>query len=289
MRLNSCSVTGRATRGGRGGCRRATTRYPADRPAVVEDRAVVAASTIEPARRSAVGRPSRRPGWNPLGIEDRSAMARSSFGVSEPLDVLETTPRLGRARRVAPRLARVLGAARCAGTHRLGRGIHRCDVRLGKKGGPDIGKTRRGKGSKCMVVADGKGVPLGVSITSASPSEVKLAEPTLATIAVPRRGRGRPRCRMVRLIADRAYDSDPLRRALARRGIELISPHRINRIRPKTQDGRKLRRYRRRWIIERTMAWYGSFRRLIVRYERSTRLYLAFFHFASALIALRGL
>ena len=94
---------------------------------------------------------------------------------------------------------------------------------------------------------------------------------------------------MVRLIADRAYDSDPLRRALARRGIELISPHRINRIRPKTQDGRKLRRYRRRWIIERTMAWYGSFRRLIVRYERSTRLYLAFFHFASALIALRGL
>jgi len=140
-----------------------------------------------------------------------------------------------------------------------------------------------------MVVADGKGIPLGIAITSASPSEVKLAEPTLATIAVPRRGCGRPRCRMVRLIADRAYDSDPLRRALASRGIELISPHRINRIRPKTQDGRKLRRYRRRWIIERTMAWYGSFRRLIVRYERSTRLYLAFFHFASALIALRGL
>lgn len=140
-----------------------------------------------------------------------------------------------------------------------------------------------------MVVADGKGVPLGVSITSASPSEVKLAEPTLATIAVPRGGPGRPRRKMLRLIADRAYDSDPLRSALKRRGIDLISPHRINRRRPKTQDGRKLRRYRHRWIIERTMAWYGSFRRLIVRYERSTRLYLAFFHFASALIALRGL
>jgi len=93
---------------------------------------------------------------------------------------------------------------------------------------------------------------------------------------------------MVRLIA-RGYDSDPLRHALARRGIDLISPHRINRVRPKTQDGRKLRRYRRRWIIERTIAWYGSFRRLIVRYERSTRLYLALFHFASALITLRGL
>ena len=216
-------------------------------------------------------------------------MARPPGRVPEPIDVLATPATLGNARSVAPRLACVLGTARCSRTARLGRGVHRCDVRTGKKGGPDIGKTKRGKGSKCLVVADGKGVPLGIAITSASPSEVKLAEPTLATIAVPRRGRGRPRCRMVRLIADRAYDSDPLRRALGRRGIELISPHRINRVRPKTQDGRKLRRYRRRWIIERTMAWYGSFRRLIVRYERSTRLYLAFFHFASALIALRRL
>ena len=216
-------------------------------------------------------------------------MARSSFGISEPIDVLATTARVGGAGSVAPDLANVFGRTRCSRTPQLGRSVYRCDVRIGKKGGPDIGKTKRGKGSKCMVVADGKGVPLGISITSASPAEVKLAEPTLATIAVPRCGRGRPRCRMVRLIADRAYDSDPLRRALKRRGIELISPHRINRIRPKTQDGRKLRRYRRRWIIERTMAWYGSFRRLIVRYERSTRLYLAFFHFASALIALRGL
>jgi hypothetical protein len=74
-----------------------------------------------------------------------------------------------------------------------------------------------------MVVADGKGVPLGIAITSASPSEVKLAEPTLATIAVPQRGRGRPRCRMVRLIADRAYDSDPLRRALPRRKLDLFA------------------------------------------------------------------
>lgn len=140
-----------------------------------------------------------------------------------------------------------------------------------------------------MVVVDGAGLPLGISITSASPAEVKLVLPTLATVAVPRSGPGRPRSRPKRLIADRAYDSDPLRRLLARRGIELISPHRINRVRPKTQDGRKLRRYRHRWIIERTIAWFGSFRRLVVRYERSTRIYLAFFHLASALIMLRRL
>lgn len=138
-----------------------------------------------------------------------------------------------------------------------------------------------------MVVVDGKGLPLGVSIASASPAEVTLVDAVLQTVAVPRAGRGRPRCRPPRLIGDRAYDSDPLRQRLARRGIDLISPHRINRTRPRTQDGRKLRRYRRRWVVERSIAWYGAFRRLIVRYERLTLMYLAFFHFASAIIALR--
>jgi len=140
-----------------------------------------------------------------------------------------------------------------------------------------------------MVVVDGKGIPLGVLITSASPAEVTLVKSTLATISVPRNGPGHPKSIPVRLIADKAYDSDSLRTTLSRRHIELICPHRRNRKRPKTQDGRKLRRYARRWIIERTIAWYGGFRRLVVRYERSTRLFLAFFHIASALIALRRL
>ena len=61
-----------------------------------------------------------------------------------------------------------------------------------------------------------------------------------------------------RVIADKAYDSDPLRQALHERGMELICPHRANRKRAKTQDGRKLRRYRRRWRIERTFAWLAT-------------------------------
>ncbi len=65
---------------------------------------------------------------------------------------------------------------------------------------------------------------------------------------------GRPRQKPLRVIADKAYDSDPLRKRLRRRGIELICPHKKNRIRPATQDGRALRRYRRRWIVERTNA-----------------------------------
>jgi transposase len=140
-----------------------------------------------------------------------------------------------------------------------------------------------------MVVVDGKGLPLGISIASASPAEVKLAPETLATISVPRGGPGRPKTKPKRLIADKAYDSDPFREALGKRGIELICPHRRNRKKPPTQDGRKLRRYRKRWIVERTIAWLGSFRRLIVRYEHSARMYLAFIHFACALLALRGL
>ena len=91
----------------------------------------------------------------------------------------------------------------------------------------------------------------------------------------------------MRVIADKAYDSDPLRKRLRQRGIELIVPHRCNRKKPATQDGRTLRRYRRRWIVERTNAWLGNFRRLVVRYDRSLTIYGAFFHIACFMIVLR--
>jgi len=89
------------------------------------------------------------------------------------------------------------------------------------------------------------------------------------------------------VIADKGYDSDPLRKQLAKRGIELIAPHRQNRSKPPTQDGRALRRYRRRWTIERTFAWLGNFRRLVMRWDRSPTIYRAFFHIACFMIALR--
>jgi transposase len=78
-----------------------------------------------------------------------------------------------------------------------------------------------------------------------------------------------------------------LRKRLQRRGIELIVPHKRNRIRPPTQDGRALRRYRHRWTVERTIAWLGNFRRLVVRWDRSTTIYEAFFHIACFMIVLR--
>ena len=138
-----------------------------------------------------------------------------------------------------------------------------------------------------MVVVDGQGVPLGKHLDSASPNEVTLIETTLAAVSVPRRGRGRPRTKPDRLIYDRGGDSDPLRERLKSRGIEFICPHRRNRTKPPTQDGRRLRRYKRRWTIERTFAWFGNFRRLVVRYEKNIRIYSAFFHVACIMITLR--
>ena len=139
-----------------------------------------------------------------------------------------------------------------------------------------------------MVVVDGRGIPLGNSLHSASPSEMRLAEQALASIRVSRRHQaGRPRQKPLRVIADKGYDCDALRHRLRKRGIQLIAPLRLNRRRTPPQDGRILRRYKRRWMVERTFAWLGNFRRLVVRYDRLLTIYRAFFHIACFMIVLR--
>ena len=138
-----------------------------------------------------------------------------------------------------------------------------------------------------MVVVDGEGIPLGNHLDSATPHEVALVEETLEAVAVPRRGSGRPKKNPKRLVADTGYDSDPLRERLASRGIELICPHRKNRRKQRTQDGRPLRRYKRRYKIERTFSWFGNFRRLVVRWERDITVYRAFFNVACLILTLR--
>jgi len=137
-----------------------------------------------------------------------------------------------------------------------------------------------------MVLADGKGIPLGALLASASLAEVNLLEATLDQVWVPGSRRRYPE----RVIADKGYDSDPLRHRLAQRNVALIVPHRRirNRRRP-PQDRRRLRCYRRRWKIERTFAWPGTFRRLVVRYERLLQVYSGLFHLACVMITLRHL
>src|SRR2546428_1872517 len=157
-----------------------------------------------------------------------------------------------------------------------------------EKGGAKVGKTKRGKGTKCLVLVDGAGTPLGTYLDSASPSEVKLLAHCLSNVAVKRTHRaGRPRRKPQRLVLDRGYDSNPLRQQLVKQGIEPIIPARSNNKRATHQDGRTLRRYRRRWIVERTIAWLGHFRRLVVRYERYDTIFAGFVHLACALLTLR--
>lgn len=263
--------------------------YSSVRRAMETHRALVAEAAAQPKRRAAVDRQSCRARRHPMGVEVWSTLARPAGRVSEPFDVLATAETLARRRHVVAHLASLPWPVGCPRSLAVGRSVHRRDLLPGKKRGADIGKTKRGKGTKCMVVGDGKGVPLGVCLSSASAAEIRLAPQALRTVAVPRAGAGRPRQRMLRLIADRAYDGEGFRKHLAARGIELVCPHRKNRRRPATQDGCKLRRYRRRWRIERTIAWLGHFRRLVVRYERLTSVFLAFLYFACALIVLRQL
>ena len=131
-----------------------------------------------------------------------------------------------------------------------------------------------------MAICDGHGLPLAVHVASASPGETTLVDVTLAQRFL--------RALPTRLIADRGYDSDPLDRHLRDHfGIELISPNRSNR-RTRTQDGRPLRRYRRRWKIERLFAWFHNSRRIVTRWERDPDNFLGMIHLASAVILLRA-
>ena len=144
-----------------------------------------------------------------------------------------------------------------------------------------MGPTKRGKGTKLVLVADGRGVPIACRIERASPAEVTLAAGTLKKVKRPERAKSIP------VIADRAYDSDRLRTELAKEGWDLICPHRRGRKRAATQDGRKLRRYKRRWIVERTFSWLQNFRRLIVRHEYYSFVFHSFIKLACIQLLLK--
>jgi transposase len=160
------------------------------------------------------------------------------------------------------------------------RSLHRWELCSSEKGGSKVGKTKRGKGTKIMAVADRHGLPVSVCVESATPHEVKLATSTLVQMIVSEAPQN--------LIGDKAYDSDKLDTELRRYGIELIAPHRSNR-RNTSQDLRRIRRYRRRWKIERLFAWLQNFRRLVVRYERYAENFLGMLYLGCCIILLRHL
>ena len=91
-----------------------------------------------------------------------------------------------------------------------------------------------------------------------------------------------------RIIGDKAYDSDALDAQVADCGSVMIAPHRANRLpENKTQDGRSLRRSARRWKVERTISWLQHFRRLCIRWEKSSALFQGFLHVACTVLLLK--
>jgi transposase len=143
-----------------------------------------------------------------------------------------------------------------------------------------VGPTRRGKGAKIVAVASGNGLPLAVSVESASPAECRLAEAVLVECFLDQLP--------TRLIGDKACDSDELDEKMSAGGVEMIAPHRSNR-KQIAQDKRPLRRYRRRWKVERLFAWMHNYRRLVTRWEYHIENFLGFVHLACPLIFVRHL
>jgi transposase len=161
-----------------------------------------------------------------------------------------------------------------------------------KKGGDRVGLTRKGKGTKWMLVVDANGVPQGFHLDSAARAEVRLAEPTLDTISV-RQPRGRPKQRPAKLVADRGYDSRAFRNSLRRRGIRMCIPPKRRPARWRAKRGRPVvvrkADYALRYRVERTFAWLGNFRRLLIRWEHQFTVYQAFFTCAIMLLCVRRL
>ena len=133
-----------------------------------------------------------------------------------------------------------------------------------------------------MAISDGHGLPLAVHVASASPHETRLVETTIEQRFLAETPQG--------LIGDRAYDSDRLDAQIRERfGVEVIAPHKCTRSNTPTQDGRVLRRYRRRWKIERLFAWLHNFRRVVIRWEYYPENFLGMVQLACAVILLRYL
>lgn len=153
---------------------------------------------------------------------------------------------------------------------------------MGKKTGHN--PTDRGKqGVKRSLLTEGQGVPVGLVVEGANRHDMKLVQATLDSIIVTR-----PEPTLDQphgLCLDKGYDYDEVRALVTAFG---FTAH----IRPRDEEARDLARdanhRARRWVVERTHSWMNRFRRILVRWEKKSENYLAFLHFACALIAFRA-
>jgi len=138
------------------------------------------------------------------------------------------------------------------------------------------------KGSKRHLLVDGRGVPLSLVVTGANAHDVTQLEAVLQAIVVERKA---PRVRRSKhLCADAGYRG--------RRALEIIEshgyiPHVVDRSKEAEAKRRNPTKKARRWVVEVCHSWFNRFRKLLVRYEKLERSFVALNHIAAAIIALR--
>lgn len=146
-------------------------------------------------------------------------------------------------------------------------------------GGDKYGYGWKGKGSNIVLLLNENSAPISILLESAQPHEIRHLETILEHVdegQLPEK-----------MIGDTAYDSDKHDKILEEKFcVELIAPHRSNRVNL-TQDGRKLRRYKRRYKVEQFFAHLQNFRRVVTRYEKISQNFLNFLYLASACILIK--
>lgn len=153
---------------------------------------------------------------------------------------------------------------------------------MGKKIGPN--PTDRGKaGVKRSLLTEGQGVPIGLAVAGANRHDMKLVDETLTSIVV-ERPQPTPEEKQ-NVCMDAGYDYEAVRDTLLEFG---FTAH----IRARGEEAKELKqeagKRARRWVVERTHSWMNRFRRILIRWDKKSENYIAFLHFACALIAFRS-
>jgi transposase len=144
--------------------------------------------------------------------------------------------------------------------------------------------TDRGKrGVKRSLLTEAQGVPVGVAVDGANRHDMKLVRPTLDSVVM---ARPEPTLEQPQgMCLDKGYDFDEVRHTLDEFG---FTAH----IRSRGEEAKAIKQEAgfkaRRWVVERTHGWLNRFRRILVRWDKSPENYIAFLHFACALIAFRA-
>ena len=138
------------------------------------------------------------------------------------------------------------------------------------------------KGSKRHLLVDGRGVPLSIVVTGANQHDVTQLDAVLKAIIVKRKTPSIRRSK--HLCADAGYRG--------RRALEIIEshgyiPHVVRRGKEAQAKRRNPEKKARRWVVEVCHSWFNRFRKLLVRYEKLDRSFMALNHIASAIIAFR--